>query len=218
MNMTVESSAPAAVPGGSAQDAWVARLRAGGPVAEAATRELHELMVRAARHQVSRMPAARDLGAFRAEEIVHAAADEATMAVLTRLGTFEGRSRFTTWAYKFAILHAAVEVRRASWRHREVELTPAAERAGDAWTPEGVLEASDFGRAVRAALETKLTPHQRRVATALIVEGVPIDVLADRLGCTRNTLYKTLHDVRVRLRAVLTAEGYLGIHSEEVLP
>jgi RNA polymerase sigma-70 factor (ECF subfamily) len=54
-----------------------------------------------------------------------------------------------------------------------------------------------------------LTPYQRRVAVALLVDGVPIDVLADRLGTSRGALYKTLHDVRVRLRAELTAKGYL---------
>jgi RNA polymerase sigma-70 factor (ECF subfamily) len=32
---------------------------------------------------------------------------------------------------------------------------------------------------------------------------VPIDVLADRLSTNRNALYKTLHDARTRLRALL---------------
>ena len=73
-------------------------------------------MLRAARHQIGRMPEAHDLGSARREEVVHAAADEATSAVLSRLARFEGRSRFTTWAYKFAILQTAVEVRRAAWR------------------------------------------------------------------------------------------------------
>jgi RNA polymerase sigma-70 factor (ECF subfamily) len=200
------------------EDDWVVRLRTGGHVGEDAVRGLHALMLRAARHQVSRMGATRELGEFRAEEIVHAAADEATMAVIARLGTFEGRSKFTTWAYKFAILQAAVEVRRAAWRQTEVELTPDAHRAADTWTPEGVAEASDFAKAVREALDKQLTSHQRRVALALIVEGVPIDVLAERLGTNRNALYKTLHDVRARLRAALTAEGYLGIPAEEGLP
>ena len=63
-----------------------------------------------------------------------------------------------------------------------------------------------LARAVQAAIATELTPHQRRVLLALLVEGVPIDVLADRLGSTRNALYKTLHDARRRLRAALTAE------------
>jgi RNA polymerase sigma-70 factor, ECF subfamily len=54
-----------------------------------------------------------------------------------------------------------------------------------------------------------LTPHQRRIALALIVDEVPIDVLAERLGTNRNALYKALHDARSRLRAHLALEGYL---------
>jgi len=215
--MTVDRGAATIRESGEDEDDWVARLRSGGAVGEDALRRLHGLMLRAARHQVFGMGGGRDLGAFRAEEIVHAAADEATMAVISRLGTFEGRSRFTTWAYKFAILQAAVEVRRAAWRHTEVELTAEADRAADTWTPEVVAEASDFGVAVREALDTQLTPHQRRIALALIVDGIPIDVLAERLGTNRNALYKTLHDARARLRAALTAEGYLGIPAEEAL-
>ena len=63
--------------------------------------------------------------------------------------------------------------------------------------------------AVREAIDRVLTPHQRRIALALIVDEVPIDVLAERLGTNRNALYKTLHDARSRLRAHLALEGYL---------
>lgn len=59
------------------------------------------------------------------------------------------------------------------------------------------------------AIDTVLTPHQRSVALAIIVQGVPIDVLAERLGTNRNALYKTVHDARGRLRAELRTRGYL---------
>jgi RNA polymerase sigma-70 factor (ECF subfamily) len=52
-----------------------------------------------------------------------------------------------------------------------------------------------------------LTPHQRRVLVALALNGVPIDVLAERLGTTRGALYKTLHDARRKLRDHLAAQG-----------
>lgn len=69
--------------------------------------------------------------------------------------------------------------------------------------------ATDLSHAVERAIAHDLTPHQRRVALALIVEQVPIDVLAERLGTSRNALYKTLHDTRQRLRASLSDGGYL---------
>jgi RNA polymerase sigma-70 factor (ECF subfamily) len=66
-------------------------------------------------------------------------------------------------------------------------------------------------------MDRVLTDHQRHVAVALLVEGVPIDVLAEHLGSTRNALYKTLHDARVRLRDDLTSRGYLGVATKEAL-
>jgi RNA polymerase sigma-70 factor (ECF subfamily) len=188
---------------------WIGRLSATGPVRDEAVARLHELMLRASRHQVGRMPEAAALGAVRRDEIVHAAADEATLSALGRLHTFEGRSRFTTWAYKFGILQAGVELRRAEWRDREVRLhdvTEPTERP--AASPEAYAEGRDLAEAVRDGLSEALTDHQRSVAVVLLVDGVPIDVLADRLGTNRNAVYKTLHDARRRLRAHLVAQGF----------
>jgi RNA polymerase sigma-70 factor (ECF subfamily) len=46
------------------------------------------------------------------------------------------------------------------------------------------------------------------VLVAVAIDGVPIDVLAERLGSNRNALYKTVHDARRRLRAHLEAAGF----------
>jgi RNA polymerase sigma-70 factor, ECF subfamily len=192
---------------------WVARLSVTGPVRDQTIGLLHELMVRAARHQVARLPESAKLGAARRAEVVQAAADEATVSVLARLGTFEGRSRFTTWAYKFGILQAGVELRRVAWRGREIDLASIPEPSATGPTPEGNADVRDLARAVRQGLDEALTPHQRRIAVALLVDEIPIDVLAERLGTTRSALYKTLHDARKRLRAFLTDQGYLNLTS-----
>jgi len=214
--MTAHSPGPVTT-AGSGPDAdpedWVAALSGGGAQQLAATRRLHALMLRAAGHQVSRMRAALpDDSRTTVDVIVNQAADEAMTALLAKLHTFEGRSRFTTWAYKFAILQVATDVRRLQWQHREVELRdldlagrPAPGHDG----PEQQVEGADLAAAVAASMRAVLTPHQRRVAIALLVDGVPIDVLADRLGTTRGALYKTVHDVRTRLRADLAGRGYL---------
>ena len=200
---------------------WVAALSGPGSPREQALRDLHGLMLRAARHQVWRLrgmvPA---LGAAALEELANAAADEAVVALLGKLGTFEGRSRFTTWAYKFAVLEAATQVRRQAWAGREVSFEDVAVvgpggrglRAGGgvASDPAEEVEALDLAGAVARAMGRALTPYQRRIAVALLVDEVPIDVLADRLGTTRGALYKTLHVARTRLRAALVAGGYLS--------
>jgi RNA polymerase sigma-70 factor, ECF subfamily len=54
-----------------------------------------------------------------------------------------------------------------------------------------------------------LTPHQREVLLAITLNGVPIDVLAERLNSTRGVLYKTLHDARHKLRVHLAARGMI---------
>jgi RNA polymerase sigma-70 factor (ECF subfamily) len=190
---------------------WVLRLTSSGAIRDDAICRLRELMLRASRHQVSRMPQASDLGGSRRDEIIHSAADEATLSVLARITSFEGRSRFTTWAYKFGIFQAAVEVRRAAWNGQEIQLRdlPVIDE-NPAGSPEAQAESRDLAAAVRDAMLQELTPHQRRVAIALLVDGIPTDVLANRLGTTRNALYKTLHDTRRRLRAHLIAQGLLG--------
>ena len=131
------------------------------------------------------------------------------VAVLSKLSTFERRSLFTTWAYKFAVLQAAVELRRQAWSRREVPLEAAPPLVEPPPSPDQYAEGAELAAAVRDAIDRALTPHQRRIALALIVDEVPIDVLAERLGTNRNALYKTLHDTRTRLRAHLALEGYL---------
>ena len=204
-----EATQPVDLAVGDPQD-WPAALVLPGARQDQALRRLHALMVKAARHQVWRMrgmlPGA-DAGTL--EDLANGAADEALTVLLAKLDTFEGRSRFTTWAYKFAILQAATEVRRQAWAQREVSLDDT-----DLWCdagpgPEQHAEAADLARAVAEAMQVALTPYQRRIAVALLVDNVPIDVLAERLGTTRGALYKALHEARGRLRAHLGTTGHL---------
>jgi RNA polymerase sigma-70 factor, ECF subfamily len=192
-------------------DDWVEALNSPGPRQDHAMSGLHQMMLRACRHQVRRMSSAlAGVGNERLEEIANQAADEAMMALLAKLSSFEGRSRFTTWAYKFAILQSATEVRRFAWAHREVELDDTTQVMERGPSPASYVEASDLAAAVRLAIDVALTPHQRRVTLALLVDDIPIDVLAQRLGSNRNALYKTVHDARGRLRAHLIASGHLA--------
>lgn len=189
---------------------WVLALSTPGPEQAVAMRQLHQLMVRAAGHQVWRMLAVLpDPSPVTVEVIVNQAVDEAMTSLLGKLHTFEGRSRFSTWAFKFAILQAATDVRRLQWQHREVELRDLDLPAATHDSPEHHAEGNDLAVAVADAMRAVLTPYQRRIAIALLVDGVPIDVLAQRLGTSRGALYKTVHDARARLRGELTAKGYL---------
>jgi RNA polymerase sigma-70 factor (ECF subfamily) len=72
------------------------------------------------------------------------------------------------------------------------------------------LEAVDLLGAVRRAVVDELTPRQRDVFVAAVLNDVPIDALAERLGATRGAVYKVLHDARRILRRRLERDGYLG--------
>jgi RNA polymerase sigma-70 factor (ECF subfamily) len=204
--MTTVGPGPVPVTAAVGETDWVAALSIPGPERERALADLHALLLRAARRQVQRMGM---VSLDTAEELANQAADEALVTLLGKLHTFEGRSRFTTWAYKFAVLQAATAVRTLTWQDREIHLDGLDLVADRGPGPGQYVEAADLAVAVRAAVDTELSPHQRRVVLALLVDEVPIDVLAGRLGTNRNALYKTLHDARRRLRAHLRAAGFL---------
>jgi RNA polymerase sigma-70 factor (ECF subfamily) len=190
---------------------WLSDLRASGTRREEALVRLHALLLRAARFEVARRRSSLGwIGAGELEEIAIESADDALLALLSRLDRYRGLSRFTTWAYKFAVLEAAVKLRRRAWRERELPLAPEAwgTLAAATPSPQRRAEAAELLAAVRRGLAEALTPHQRAVLSALTLGGVPIDVLAERLGTTRGALYKTLHDARRRLRAHVERAGY----------
>ena len=180
---------------------WVAELT--GPRREEAQRRLYALLLKAADFEVRR----RAPGIADREHLVTQSADDALLAILDKLHTFRGESRFTTWAYKFALYEAAAKTRRRVWRDRELPL--------DADFPgrnlSDAVETAELLRAIAFAIENHLTPHQREVLVALAVNGVPIDVLAERLDTTRGALYKTLHDARAKLRAYLAAHDHTTV-------
>src|SRR3954453_9651332 len=189
---------------------WLERL---GPEAvdrDLALAELRELLLRAARFEVRRRCATMaHIRGSDQEDLAQQSAADAMIAILAKLEDFRGDSKFTTWAYKFALYEAAARIRKLAWQTREVPLE------ADAWpqvpdpgpAPQGEVEMNDLLAAIREEIENSLTPHQRKVLVALALNEVPIDVLAERLGSTRGALYKTLHDARQKLRAALAARG-----------
>ena len=190
---------------------WLRSLHAAGAERDAAIERLHGVLLHAARFEVARRrPGLPHLRGDELDDIATEAADDALMSVLRRLDDFRGASRFTTWVYKFALLEAAVKLRKRAWQGRELPLEP------EAWSvfssvgpgPDAEAEQSELLQAVQSAISTVLTPHQRRVLVALAVNGVPIDVLAERLDTTRGALYKTLHDARRKLRDHLDERGF----------
>ncbi len=189
---------------------WLEDLAAQGPGHDAAVARLHALLLRGARFEVARRRMTLPyLRGGDHDDLACQAADDALVLVLRKLDSFRGESRFTTWAYKFALYETAARLRRRAWQDRELPLEPDSwpEIASRALSPHEHLAESELLGALRDAINDALSDHQREVLVAITLNGVPIDVLAERLNTTRGALYKTLHDARRKLRERLAAQG-----------
>ena len=179
---------------------------------EPALTRLHQLLLRAAHAELQRRSVPAGIAGRERDDLAHQAADDALLAIISKLDRFRGESRFTTWAYKFVMLEVSAKLGRHYWRNPPVPM------GGDAWEripdrfgadPAEHAESRELAAALRRAVTEMLTERQRRVFVAIIVDGVPLDALAVELGSTRNALYKMMFDARRKIRAHLVAHGYL---------
>ncbi len=190
---------------------WVAQLRRDHARHDETVARLHEVLLSVARHEVYRRR--RQLGAAAGPElddIAHQAADDALVHVLERLDDFRGLSRFTTWAYKFAVFEVSSKIARHAWRRQAPSTSELTwDQLPDRLTPRPGerLERREQLRALSTAIGA-LTERQREVFVAVALNDVPIDVLALQLGSSRNAIYKNLFDARRRLRAGLAEAGH----------
>jgi RNA polymerase sigma-70 factor (ECF subfamily) len=191
---------------------WVQALTGPGAAREAALARLHELLLRIARRELARRGPRLAVTGPELDDLAYQAAADALLAITGKVGQFRGESRFTTWAYKCVILEVSAKIGRHFWRHPAVPLGAEQwERLPDRFSFDPAREAEwrDLAAAVRRAVDTELTPRQREVFVAIVVNGVPLDALVVSLGSSRGAIYKVMFDARRKLRAVLAANGYL---------
>ena len=198
---------------------WLHDLRTSGPEQETAIADLRDLLLRAALYFFS-----RNVGDFKGlsqDEIMQRAEDcaqDALMAVMNHLSEFRGDSKFTTWAYKFAINMAMMAARRERWKNVSLdELASSDENTFFEWvmkdTSEGVAPEqsamqAEVQRIIQQVIQHDLTDKQRRVLVMMVFHEVPLDEMVRYLGTSRNAVYKTLHDARLKLKRALKARGF----------
>jgi RNA polymerase sigma-70 factor, ECF subfamily len=190
---------------------WVEQLHRGHARYADAVDRLHDVLRRAAQHELRRRGRAVALSGPEFEDVALQCADDALVKILARVDEFQGLSRFTTWAYRFVIFEVSGKVARHAWRHHAPSSDDLAfEQVPDdpATTPGEQAERNEQLAALARAIEEDLTPRQREVFVAIALNEVPIDVLALRLGSNRNAVYKNLFDARRALRAGLAAAGH----------
>jgi RNA polymerase sigma-70 factor (ECF subfamily) len=173
----------------------------------------------------------RNVGAQDVDDFVQ----DALIKILDNLDTFRGESRFLTWAQKIAVHLAISELRRLRWRDvpllqhdedgREVELLPDPQRviasgdaagigAGAGIGPEQRLMQTAAIEALRRAISEDLTARQRQALVAILLQGMPLAEVADKMDTNTNALYKLLHDARKRLKQGLLESG---LAADEIL-
>ena len=216
---TIDTQTARAVRLDSESQVWIERLSPQSPQRDSAIAALHAHLLKAARYEVGRRrPSFPHLRGDDYDDLAQQSADDALLAILSKLDDFRGDSRFTTWAYKFALFEAGAKIRRRAWQGREVQMEPEgwsllAHRGA---TPQEDVETGELLAALQDAVTTELSPHQREVLVAVTLDDVPIDVLAERLNTTRGALYKTIHDARHKLRGALAARGLRATDTDDI--
>lgn len=189
------------------QMVWVEKLsRQGGDATrEVAVGELREIVLRGLR------------GAFykrgQDEAFCEDVCQESIIKIIKNLDSFEGRSKFTTWAISIAIRAGISELRRR--HHKDVSLE-AITNNDDMNIELAVAEESDLDSGIDRKLilqtlaeliEGQLTDKQKTVVRALL-GGMPVEEIAIRTDSNRNAVYKLFHDAKLRLKKGFEAKNY----------
>jgi len=198
---------------------WLHDLRGSGTAQENAIADLRDLLLRAALYFFSRN--LDDFGGLNRDEILQRAEDcaqDALIALMDHLQDFRGDSKFTTWAYKFAINFALMSARQERWKGVSLDELPFSNEAAFfdrvmqdksyGVSPDRSSQQNEVRETVQDVIEHDLTDKQRRVLLMMVFNEVPMDEVVRHLGANRNAVYKMLHDARRKLKSGLQARGF----------
>ncbi len=186
---------------------WLKDLQ--GPDKEAAIADLRAFLVRGLTFALaSRIKTGLEV-------LVEDFVQDAILRILDKLDTFRGESRFTTWAQKVAVRVAFTELRRQRWK--DIALADLVPDESSDYTPPVLADPSPdpekrasqvmMAEMVHQMIEEDLTERQREAMVAIILGGMPLEEVADRMDTNRNALYKLIHDARKRMQKSLQQRG-----------
>lgn len=186
------------------KDDWVDRLNSTGGSREDAIKELRGILLRGLTATVRN----RYGNKIQAEDVVQ----DALMKILDKVDSFEGRSKFTTWAMTIAVRIAISEMRRKHFQDvsmdslltDNMQFEPAASSEP---SPGNEEEKTALLGKLRSLIDSNLTSKQREAMHSLL-NGMPVEVFAEKTGSNRNAVYKLIHDARVKLRQGFEQAGY----------
>jgi RNA polymerase sigma-70 factor, ECF subfamily len=197
---------------------WLHDLNTSGEKQAAAITDLRDLLLRATLYFFNRNLS--DFGGMNRDEILQCAEDcaqEALIAIMNHLSDFRGDSKFSTWAYKFAINMALMTARRQRWKGKSLDQLSvsngrffewALQEGSSASMPDRSAIQREISDIIQEVIESELTDRQRQVLILVVFHEVPMDEVVQRLGTNRNAIYKMLHDARRKLKMSLKARGF----------
>ena len=191
---------------------WLTCLRSPGEQQDVALADLSKIIISGMPYALSKWLQQDDP---RFSPLIEEVTQETLLRVLARLDSFEGRSQFTTWVYTIAVRVALTELRRAKWKEtsldkliegKEVEDEPRELPDMDV-NVESSFEKREMLSRIQKIMLEELTEKQRTALMAVAIHGMPLEEVARRMGTERNTLYKLLHDARIKLKQHMEKQG-----------
>jgi len=190
---------------------WVNGLAGGGVDHERTCRDLHAILLRAAKFEVGQRRTAHHLGGADLDDIACQAASDALLLIIRKAGEFRGDSRFTTWATRFVGFEVRAKLRHHVSRHRTEALAPEhheqlVEANSD---PSLRAEGQELAEAIHRVVNDRFSSRQRTVFLALLMRDVTPADLGSQLGLNANAIYQIAFRARHCLRSQLRANGLL---------
>lgn len=187
---------------------WIEGLE--NPPENEAVGELRKILVRGLKPALAKY-IDREL-----EQFVEDIAQDALLKILDNIHTFRGESKFTTWAMKIAVREGLTELRKKRYKDISIEdLKPEDNEgevfslsvAGDETSPDRSAYETQLLDKMKTIINEELTDKQKKAINALMIQGLPITVVADLMDTNRNALYKLVHDARLKIKNRFKVEG-----------
>ncbi len=186
---------------------WVENLKkpAGDEIREQTVAELRDVVLRGLR------------GAFlkrgQDEAFCEDVCQESIIKILKNIDSFEGRSKFTTWAISIAIRSGISQLRKRHFKDvsldaitsnddMQIEIAVAAES-----NPGNNIDKEMLLKTLAELIDGELTDKQRTVVRALL-GGMPVEEIATRTQSNRNAVYKVFHDAKTRLKRGFESKNF----------
>lgn len=139
-------------------------------------------------------------GMVRDEAAVEELVCETMTDVWRNAGTFQGRSRVSTWIFGIASNKAKTIMRRPKREEADPEMIARLEDPAPG--PAAEMARRELASSVRAALEL-LTPEHRQVVELTFMHGFSYQEIAQIAGCPVNTVKTRMFHAKGRLRELL---------------